>query len=194
MPADRFVYVKALDPDFIPILIPEIINANNQPSGTYQGVVGIGAQNAYFLRTFLRAGTYDRIECNITSSALAGRTVDMGVYEDDGGSPTPSPSTIIKTTGAIATTDANNTFFRQALSGGSFTVDIGAQRFVWMAIISSATQLRFSSTAHLMNEANRDRLFAVQSTTGADTLPSPAGTMDAAADTALIRLALVEAP
>lgn len=151
----------------------------------WYGQSGIGSEDVFYGRVWLPADTYVGMECLVTIGANEVRTVDMGVYADDGAADPAPTGPKLASTGPLAP-DVNDAFFVQP-----FTADlvVPASGFYWLAIVASSANLSFASTDKTYNQAWAGTLFREQRNIGSSTLPASVGALDAAADSAIPYLA-----
>lgn len=159
--------------------------------GHWQGSTRLGEEDVQYVRVFLAEGSYDEMECLVTVE-ITGETIDLGMYADNGSSPTPSPTgDLLESTGAISTTGTEDTFLRTALSG---TLVVGAGgAYFWLALLASHADIQVACTIQVFNVAWRDRIFAFSDNVGAAALPDPVATITAASDSAVPYVGIVKA-
>lgn len=158
-------------PDPIAGNIPGAINTGGQadlipvlPIGVFQGRAKLGKKEALFIRIAIPSGTYDRIECAVVTGGKSSRKIDMGVYLDDGLSPTPSPTgTPLVSTGLQSTANLNHKFMTQTLPS-DLVVEVSG--FYWLAIVSDQKNIQIVMTPNKFDPVWRDRLYCLEDNHG----------------------------
>jgi hypothetical protein len=172
--ADLVGLISTLQPDLSAIqgVMPNITPFLGSWS-SWSSEAAPGDEDVYYQRMFLVEGTYDGAEVALVSGANSGRTIDIGVYADDGGSPPLPTGALLVSTGPQDTNGADETFFQNSFTSNLVVPSGGG--YYWVAFVCNDGGLKISSTQHEYMALWQQRIWKEKSNYGTATLGALAG-------------------